>query len=154
MNKTIAWTTILGILTVLLATSACAPHLLSDTGNKFLEGFVNQELLALLAVVTTITLASAGNIHLELNKLQDRTGLPFINSRRAVRWSAYSLIVIFAIAGLLVIVKPMLGSDERATAACNSIAIVLVLFSLHVLFDLTRTVFAIPAASTLPGEED
>jgi len=140
----------MGILTVLLTVSACAPYLLSDRGNAFLAGFVNQELLSLLGVVVTITLASAGNLHLELNKMQDRTKLPFTRTRSAVKLSAYSLIAIFAVAGTLVVVKPMLGPDMRATAACNAIAIVLIVFSLFVLIDLTRTIFAIPATSTLP----
>jgi uncharacterized membrane protein YbhN (UPF0104 family) len=154
VNRTIAWTALLGLLTVLLTVSACAPYLLSDDGNKFLAGFVNQELLSLLGVIVTITLASAGNLHLELNKLQDRTSLPFDRTRKAVRMSAYSLILIFALAGTLVVVKPLVGTDMRATAACNSFAIVLVAFSLFVLTDLTRTILAIPAASTLPKVSD
>lgn len=154
MNKTIAWTAILVTLGVLLAASACAPFLLSDEGNSFLRGFVNQELLALLGVVVTITLASAGNLHLELNKLEDRTGNHFKRTREAVKLSAYSLILIFVAAGVLVVVKPMFGSDIRASAACNSVAITLVVFSVFVLADLTRTVLAIPAASTLPRADD
>lgn len=144
----------LGTLAVLLSVSACSPYLLSDQGNAFLKGFVNQELLSLLGVIVTITLASAGNLHLELNKLQDRSKLPFSRTRTAIRRSAYSLILIFASAGVLVVVKPLVGYDMRATAACNSVAIVLVLFSLFVLTDLTRTTLAIPAASTLPEAND
>lgn len=154
MNRTIAWVAILGTLTVLLTVSACAPYLLSDDGNAFLKGFVNQELLSLLGVVVTITLASAGNLHLELNKLQDMTGKPFARTRQAVRLSAYSLIVIFVLACVLVVVKPTLGTDMRATATCNSIAIVLIVFSIFVLTDLTRTILAIPAVSTLPKVDD
>lgn len=150
MNRTIAWTALLGLLTVLLTVSACAPYRLSDEGNAFLAGFVNQELLSLLGVIVTITLASAGNLHLELNKLQDLTTRPFERTRRAIKLSTYSLIVIFALAGALVVVKPMFVGDVHATAACNSIAIVLVVFSLFVMADLTRTVLAIPASSTLP----
>lgn len=144
----------MGLLTVLLTVSACAPYPLSDQGNHFLAGFVNQELLSLLGVIVTITLASAGNLHLELNKLQDRTTKSFLRTRQAVKMSAYSLILIFALAGALVVVKPLFTGDLHATAACNSIAIVLVVFSLFVLTDLTRTIFAIPASSTLPGTGD
>ena len=142
------------MLTVLLAVSACSPYLISDAGNSFLSGFVNQNLLSFLGVIVTITLASAANVHLELNKLQDRTKLPFRRTRLAVKLSAYSLILILALAGALVVVKPMLGTDPRATAACNSVAIVLVVFSLFVLVDLTRTTFGIPAATTLPEGKD
>jgi hypothetical protein len=142
------------MLTVLLTVSACAPYLLSDEGNAFLAGFVNQELLSLLGVIVTITLASAGNLHLELNKMQDRTKMEFARTRLSVKLSAYSLIIIFATSVALVVVKPMLSTDMRATAACNAIAIVLITFSLFVLIDLTRTIFAIPAVSTLPESQD
>lgn len=139
----------LGALIILWSISACAPYLLSDEGNTFLKGFVNQELLSFLGVIVTITLASAANLHLELNKIQDLTGIKFHRTREGVRLSAYSLIFILGIAGGLVIVKPILGHDMRASAACNSLAIVLVLFSLFVLSDLTRTILSIPASSTL-----
>ncbi len=146
MKIPIQWTGILATLTVLLSSSACAPYFLSDDGNEFLRGFVNQELLSLLGVIVTITLASAANLHLELNKLQDLTGKEFLRTRKAIKRSSYSLIAIFATAGLLVILKPTFGSEMHATAACNSIAIVLVLFSLLVLVDLTRTILSIPAS--------
>ena len=135
----------MAIAASLLSASAFAPYLLSDSGNGFLMGFVNQELLSMLGVISTITLAAAGNLHLEINKLEDRTGLEFLATRRAVKASAYSLIGAFAFSGILVVVKPMLGSNDRATAASNSLAIVATLFSLFVLIDLTRTTFRIPA---------
>lgn len=146
--------TLLGLTTVLLTVSACQPFLLSDKGNAFLKGFVNQELLSFLGVIVSITLASAGNIHLELNKLQDQTGSPFLSTRRAIKLSAFSLIGFLAAASGLVVIKPLFGDDINATAACNSIAISLVVFSIFVLIDLTRTTLGIPAASTLPAKAD
>ena len=107
-----------------------------------------------MGVIVTITLASAGNLHLELNKLQDRCGLGFQKTRQSVRWSAYSLIGIFGLGSALVIVKPLLDPTLRMTAAANSIAIVILFFSLFVLLDLIRTTFKIPAATTLPERKD
>lgn len=144
----------LGALVILWSISACAPYLLSDDGNAFLKGFVNQELLSFIGVIVAITLASASNLHLELNKMQDLTGNSFHRTRRGVKLSAYSLIFILGISAFLVIVKPILGNDMRASAACNSLAIVLILFSLFVLSDLTRTILSIPASSTLTNKDD
>lgn len=141
-------------MVVLLTVSASVPYMLSDEGNAFLKEFVNQELLALLGVIVAITLASASNLHLELNKLQDRTGRDFPRTRAAVRRSAYSLLFLFALAGVLVVVKPLLGADQNATAAANAFAIGIVVFNLAVLVDLTITAFRIPAASTLPEAPD
>ena len=39
---------LIAIVTVLALTSICLPSALSDAGNSFLRGFVNQELLATL----------------------------------------------------------------------------------------------------------
>lgn len=147
MNRTLAWTGLLCLITILATVSLCRPELLSDQGNAFLKGFVNEHLLALLGVVLAITLASAGNLHLELNKLQEATGKPFAATRRSVKLSAYSLIVLFGLAVALVILKPILIANPGSTgsAAANSLAIVLVVFNLSVLLDLTQAVFKIPA---------
>lgn len=145
MNKTIAWTALIGLTAVLLATSACSPYLLSDQGNAFLKGFVTHELVSLLGVIVAITLTATASIHFELNKLEAASGAPFTRTRRAIRMSAYSLIILFALGGILVIVKPMLGSDPRATAAANALAISIVVFNLFVLVDLAQTTFGIPA---------
>ena len=45
----------------------CEPQWLSN--NAFLNGFVSHEILALKAVILTVTLASVANIHLALNRI-------------------------------------------------------------------------------------
>jgi hypothetical protein len=57
---------------------------------------------------------------------------------------------LFVAGATLVIVKPLLGSGETATAVCNSLAIVIIIFDAFVLTDLTITTFKLPAPSTLP----
>jgi hypothetical protein len=104
-------------------------------------------------VIVTITLASAANLHLELNKLQEATGEPFLGSRRAIKLSAYCLIILLAFSFVLVIVKPLISSQEHIAAVCNSLAILIFYFNILVLFDLTRTVFKIPALPPEPGED-
>jgi hypothetical protein len=152
VSKAITWPTLIGLLVVLLVISIDSPHILSDSGNAFLKGFVNQELLALLGVIVAITLTTTGNLHFELNKLQDLTGHPFTKTRQSVRWSAYSLILLFIGGAALVIVKPLVGAGDTATAVCNSLAIVIILFNALVLTDLTVTTFKLPARSALPED--
>lgn len=154
MSKAIAWPILIGLLTVLLTISVCQPSLLSDAGNSFLKGFVNQELLSLLGVIVAITLTTTGNLHFELNKLQERTGGEFAKTRASVRLSAYSLIMLFLCGVALVIIKPLLGPGPSASASCNSIAIVIVVFNALVLIDLTATTFKLPPLSTLPRKID
>ncbi len=142
------WMILIGLATVLLSISFLEPWVLSDS-NVFLREFVNQELLATLGFVMAITIASAASLHLELNKLQDETSLPFTRTRRSIRLSAYSLLILFGAAVLLVVVKPLLPSDPFYSAMANSFALLIVYFNLSVLFDLTKTVFAIPTAKNI-----
>lgn len=121
------------------------PEYLGDQGNPFLEKFVSEHLLALLGVILAITLASAGNLHLALNRLQEHSGKQFRGTRAAVRKSAYTLIVLFAAALALVIVKPLLAHWQWTTTLFNVLAILIVAVNISVLVDLTRAVFKIPA---------
>ena len=144
MSKAIAWVTLIALTAVLISASVCAPYYLSDDGNSFFKGFVTYELLSFLGVVVTITLASAANLHLELNKLEERSGESFNEARIAVRQCAYSLLLLFALAFVLVMVKPTLDG-RHWSAGANSAAILIVIFNLAVLADLTMAVFRIPA---------
>lgn len=143
MTKTIAWIALLTLTAILGSASFCAPYHLSDAGNLFFRNFVNHELLSVLGVIVTITLASAANLHLEINKLQEATGDEFAEARSAIRLCSYSLIAVFVVAAVLVMVKPAVGDDQTATALINSGVVLLLVFSVGVLSDLTGAVFAI-----------
>ncbi len=153
MSKTLPWTILVGLTTVLLSISFTNPSFLNDE-NQFLRNFVNQELLATLGFIMAITIASAGGLHLELNKLQDETSVPFRRTRRSIKRSAYSLLILFAGAVTLVVVKPLLPSAPFSAAVANSLALLIIYFNLSVLYDLTRTVFAIPTAATIKARQN
>lgn len=139
----------LGLATV----SALWPCYLSDDGNSFLKNFVNQELLSFLGVIVTITLASAANLHLEFNRLQDRTREGFPEARSAVKAYAILLMVLFAGAFVLVILKPLFASDHITNAGFNSVAIVIVALSILSLADLTLAIFRIPPLESLDNDD-
>jgi peptidoglycan/LPS O-acetylase OafA/YrhL len=149
VTKTIAWILLIILVAILLWVSVYAPYYLSDDGNKFFKDFVNQELLSVMGVVVTITLASAANLHLEINKLQDEIDEDFAEARTAIRLSAYSLIGAFIVAGALVMIKPTAPEDQMTTALFNSGAIVILVFSAALLADLTAAVFDIPPLKEL-----
>ncbi len=139
MNKVVARCLFLCVCTVLIVLSVVTPQALDDS-NGFLRGFVNQELLSLLGVIVTITIASATNLHLELNKMEEaaqRRGFPGTRAtiRAAVRW----LLCLFVVAVLLVVAKPVIAPDGRGTVAAlvNGASLGLVLFNVLVLWDLS-----------------
>lgn len=96
-----------------------------------------------------VTLASAASVHFELNRLEEETGKAFLRTRKSLRKSAYSLIVLFAAAMVLVTVKPLVPEVPYNAAVANSLAIAIIYFNLSVLLDLTRSVFKIPSATAI-----
>jgi hypothetical protein len=119
------------------------PNVLSDAGNTFLRGFVNQELLATLGVIVTITLASAGNMHIELGKIAQRLSIDLDREKQAVRASAYLLLVLLVASLALVTLKPVIATSERASAFANGIGLFILAWAIAVLYDLTRAAFRI-----------
>lgn len=154
MTKSIAWMALIALAGILGAASFCAPYYLSDQGNTFFKNFVTHELLSVLGVIVTITLASAANLHLEINKLRDRTEEEFEEARVAIRLSSYSLIGAFVLAGLLVMIKPVLLDTPTVSALINSAVIIIMIFSVGVLADLTAAVFDIPPLKELRKRDD
>lgn len=148
MPRALPWMILIGLMTVLLTVSFAAPYLLDDR-NKFLANFVNHELLSTLGFIVAVTLASAASVHFELNKIEDATGKPFVRTRASLRKSAYSLIVLFAVAGMVVLIKPLVPDVPHNLAVANSFAIAIIFFNLSVLLDLTRTVFKIPGIEAI-----
>jgi hypothetical protein len=134
-----------------LAVCFTAPWALSDC-NSFLKGFVDEDLLSVLGVIVAITLASAANIHLEFNKIEDRAQQEILmNTRRALKRAAHSLLILFCCAVMVVVAKPLLPSTQIAQALVNGLALLIVLFNVLVLIDLTRLVFRIePMFKLLP----
>src|SRR6266478_2285115 len=135
MTRSIAICTLIAAIAVVLICAIYNPSYLSDQ-NEFLHHFVNQELLALLGIIMTITLASAASLHLEFNKIEERykkRGLS--NTRRGVAQGAYCLIALFLAATVLVVVKPLLPHSETAEALVNGIALILVLFNVLILLE-------------------
>lgn len=152
MSSLVAWGITFLTAVILGFVTALRPDWLGDESNGFLAGFVNHELLAFLGVVVTITLASAANLHLELNKLEDAVGRKFPLTRRSIRLSSYSLIVLLAIGFAIVATKPLVSENQTLAAAWNSAAIVLIVFNIFVLVDLTRAILAVPSETEASGE--
>ncbi len=135
---------LIALIAAMVAVAWFRPCWLSDE-NQFLRGFVNQELLAVLGVVVTITLASAANLHLELNRLEDEYEERFPEARWANRSYAYLLIWLFILAIFLVVCKPIFASSPFEQALFNGAAIMIVLVNVLSLMDLTGAIFQIPS---------
>lgn len=144
VGKGAPWVLYLAVCGVLLVVSLQHPEYLSDSGNPFLKGYLDNDILSVLGFVTAVGNAASLSIFLHLNKLEDETTAKFLRTRKSLRLSAVSLVVIFLIAFLALVLKSMIPSSPTSEALINSVGIACTLFSLSVLKDLTLTVFAIP----------
>lgn len=148
MTRMVSIVSLISLMIAVALISCAHPNWLSDQ-NPFLKNFVNHELLAVLGVVVTITLASAASLHLELNRIEDETQEPFEEARSATKAYAYLLIVLFALALALVVIKPLLASNAHLEAAFNGVAVLIIIVNIMALADLTSAVFAIPPNKSL-----
>ncbi|HZH52730.1 MAG TPA: hypothetical protein VEZ16_12705 [Microvirga sp.] len=143
MNNIVAVCAMLCSITFLAIATLAAPWVISDY-NKFLLGFVNQEFLSFMGVIVTITLASAANIHIELNRYEEaHEGVSFANTKRHVRHSAYALVGALCASILTVVIKPLVSGTETGQAVANGFALLILVFSTLILIDLTQAAFAL-----------
>lgn len=143
MNKTVSQCLMIATTVVWIVLSCIVPDVLSDK-NSFLKGFVTHELLGFLGVIVTITLASAANLHLKLNELEEKVQKQVFSKTRAmVKKSAYWLIGMLLIAFLLVVIKPVVATSNTVEAIFNGAALLVVFFNILVLIDLTQAAFSL-----------
>lgn len=145
MSRAVAYCSLIVFMGVVFAISFSAPGILSDK-NQFLKGFVTQEILAILAVIVSITLASTSSLHLELNKIEERHGIRgFVKTRGGVKQAAYFLIALLVAAVVLVVTKAAMADflPETGEALLNGIALFILFWNVLILISITQAIFSI-----------
>jgi len=114
------------------------------TNNTLLNSFVDGQFLGFMGVVVTITLASAANIHIELNKIETSVGTRiFIKTRQKVKLSAFSLIWALTASIVILVCKPFMSASAVGASLANGAALLVVLICILILVDLTKLAFNI-----------
>ena len=144
MTKTVAWTLLIALTTIAIVLSAVDPRILGD-GNKFLDEYAGVDMLNVLGVILAITLASAGQLHLTLNQIEERrkTKGVFVATRASIVRSAYAMIWLFCVAMLLLAIKSAFTEVAWARSLLNGFAIVVTMWNVLVLVSLTSLIFRI-----------
>lgn len=143
MNKTVQRCLFIVVFVGVIVVSLSAPWVLSDK-NSFLRSFVGNPILSLIGVIVTIALASAANLHLRFNDIEDRAGRRIlINTRRKVHSASYWMIATLIAVVVLLVTKSLIGSGDIATSLVNGLALVALLANILILLDLTMIVYAI-----------
>jgi hypothetical protein len=126
------------------AMSVCDPSILAK--NEFLAGFINQEILSIMAVIMTISIASIATIHIWFNELEDKHGKKvFGAARREINQAAFYFIGLFvAQLGCLIIRSlPIFHNNDIAISLFNGLSLLLLLCSVLTLLDIMGVVRAL-----------
>ena len=132
---------------VFIAMSVCQPAILAK--NKFLDGFINQEVLSIMAVIMTISIASIATIHIWFNELEDKHGHKvFGAARKEINQAAFYFIGLFLAQLLCLIIRslPIFDGSEMALSLFNGGSILLLLCSVLTLIDIMGVVRALTPA--------
>jgi len=139
--------TVVAILT--FVATGLEPELLAR--NKFLDALVSHELVSILVVVLTVTMASVANVHLALGRLKKsllQRGLDIskeiAEARTELSENAWYLFGSFCLLIVTLIIKGSVVSDFWLSAA-HSVALVILAFNLAVLYDIYVSVYMLTA---------
>lgn len=130
-----------GILTVL---SICRPEILAK--NEFLKNFINHEILNIMSVIMTISIATVATIHIWFNELEAKHDKKiFGDARREINQSVFWFIGLFLVQLLVLIVKafPVFSGDETAASLFNGASLLLLVTSVITLLDIMGVVRAL-----------
>lgn len=121
------------------------PDWFSDS-NSLLKNFINHEYLAFMGIIVTISLASAANIHIELNRIEEKIGVNiFSKSRKKLKISCALLIISLIISFIIVFVKGVGFNSNLTQSVINSSSIINFIFVVCLMWDLIFAAFDIPA---------
>jgi hypothetical protein len=137
------------MIAVSIAASIYSPSVFAK--NDFLGHFITYELLGILAVILTVTLASIANIHLSLTRLvrmafkNKAEGMRRANDvRREINQNGWTLVILFVVACVLLFVK---GWPEQKNlyimSLVNAFGITILFTYILVLCDTYQVIFAI-----------
>ncbi len=122
--------------------------------NDFLQNFINHELLHVLVVTTTVTAASAANLHLALNRAEETIKKPdcFRDARKEINQDAYCLIGLFLAAVIVLVVRSSVAGNTFVVSLLNGVGLIILLMNILVLIDITSAVFALSSLSSQSDE--
>lgn len=142
MTKSIAYCALIATFTLVGVLSAVSPAILGTPGTA-LDKFVTEQVLNVLGVILAIMLASAANLHLEFNKIEERFrrkgGLS--KTKASVRISTQWMIGLFCLYIVMMLFKP--EEPVWLRSICNGLALIVLLWYVLIMIDLTQTIFKI-----------
>jgi Na+/proline symporter len=144
MRKFIPHLILIFLSASVVAMAFLCPHPMSDE-NDFFKNFVNHELLNALGVILAITIASAGQLHLELNSIEREYNATdaFKKTRAGIVSAVYWMVGLFFLGILIVSIKPLVSKSAEIQTLFNGSALLVLVWNVLVLMSITRAVFKV-----------
>jgi hypothetical protein len=150
------WLVFTAVTFASVITTCVNPKLLSE--NTFLTELVSHEILSMLVVLLTITMASVANIHLALGKLKNSLLAKGVDitpniqrARGQLSRNAWSMFASFCVLLVVLLIKGHV-TTEFWIAACHAAAIIIVSFNLLILYDIYISTFMLTSLDTSPHD--
>ncbi|WP_157179769.1 hypothetical protein [Rhizobium leguminosarum] len=152
MNRTLSYGCLLAFAVMAVVLVAARPEWVSDQ-NTFLAEFMKSQLLSVLGTILAITLASVANVHLEINKIEEkygREGLP--KTRENLRKNAHWLVGLFVAGVTVAFTKPLVSGTLTGQGIANLFGMFILLWHILILLSLMQLVFRIPPIVSKPSQ--
>lgn len=140
------------VLSTVIITFA-SPEVLAN--NKFLDEIVSHELVAILIVILTVTMASVANIHLSLGRIRIRLlekGLDIKNdislARSELSENAWYIFYAFCMLLVSLFIKSHF-SNVYVNSLVNSFGVVVFIFNMLVMYDIYKSVYLLSSLDDL-----
>jgi hypothetical protein len=142
----IRWAIMIAAATVVVVLTICHPAVLAT--NTFLNAFVTHEILALLIIVLTITLASVANVHLTITriirtKFKDEAAgaVAAAPARQEINSNAWALFWGFGVCVVVLLLKGSFADQPYIVSLANGSGLLILLFNGLVMYEIYQTIF-------------
>lgn len=137
--KTIYIVSVIVLLGVCTTISVCRPDIIG--GNKFLNDFVEHDILGIVGLMMTIAIPSIATIHIWFNELEVKSrSRIFGSARHEINSDALFLIWIFLILLVLLFLRSSFSTHQMVVSLSNGFAMVLLFCSVLTLLDILRVI--------------
>lgn len=139
------WLAVAIVALILFVAVIAAPDLLAT--NAFINELASHELVSVLVVILTVTMASVANIHLALGRLKKKfkengnniDGL-VKEARKELSENAWYLFGAFCILIIVLVIKGS-AATPSVIAICHAIALLILTLNLVILYDIYKSVY-------------
>lgn len=118
--------------------------------NRFLDVFVSHEILGIMIVLLSITIAAVASINIGISRLRQdlaKVGVDISreanNAKHQLTINLISMFVSVSLIIIILIIKGGFYDDNFVVSICHALSVVLLVFNLLILYDIYAAIYEI-----------